>query len=316
MLEIQLFGAGQVRYHGRELPGFPKQQHGRLFCYLLLNRQYPHARERLAAVFWEDQPSVTSRTYLRNALWRLRQALQAIDVPVDNYLLVDDDSVSFLTDSPYTLDVEAFELANVACRDVRGQELNIEQAVALENAVRLYGGELLEDIYDDWCLYERERLRLLHLDALSKLLDYHEHHGNYERGLDYGRIILQRDPTREKVHRRMMRLYWLMGNRAEALAQYKRCLQILREELSIGPMPETEQLYRQMVNNRFDPTKWPLHHDDLLPERIRQEEAVYRLVEHALEKLRHLQAMTDETKAELAHLEHIISEALTGIGQA
>ena len=86
MLKVQLFGPGRAFYGDQPLAGFPGQQCYRLLYYLLLNREHPHHRERLAAVFWGDYATSTSRKYLRNALWRLRNALESTAAPIDHYL--------------------------------------------------------------------------------------------------------------------------------------------------------------------------------------------------------------------------------------
>jgi DNA-binding SARP family transcriptional activator len=318
MLELQLFGTGQARYCDHPLPGFPNQQSYLLLCYLLLNRHHPHHRERLAALFWSEYATTISRKYLRNALWRLRHALQSVGTPVDEYLLISDDSVSFVSSSRYWLDVEVFETTITRYQDLSEQELTPEQAAHLEEAVDLYVGDLLEGVYEDWCLYDRERLSLLHLNALSKLMVFHELNGTYERGLAYGERILVRDHTREKVHRQMMRLYWLLGDRNAALAQYKRCVQVLREDLGIPPMEETRLLYKRMVHSQSDPstgsghrpTSRPVRHEDPLSITIKSDDSVQPLAEHALQKLQRLQAIIEETSVELRHIERLISKAL------
>lgn len=310
MLELQLFGTGQARYCNRPLPGFPNQQSYLLLCYLLLNRHHPHHRERLAALFWSEYPTTTSRKYLRNALWRLRHALQSVGAPADKYLLISDDSVSFVSSIRYWLDVEVFETTITRYQDLSGQELTPEQAAHLKEAVDLYVGDLLEGVYEDWCLYDRERLSLLHLNALSKLMVFHELSGTYERGLAYGERILACDHTREKVHRQMMRLYWLLGDRNAALAQYKRCVQVLREDLGIPPMEETRLLYKRMVHNQSDPTSRPVRHDDPLSFTIKSDDSIQPLAEHALQKLQRLQAIIEETSVELRYIERLISKAL------
>jgi DNA-binding SARP family transcriptional activator len=316
MLKLQLFGTGHASYCDQPLSGFPGQQCYLLICYLLLNRHHPHHRERLAAVFWSEYPTTTSRKYLRNTIWRLRHALQAAGVPVDEYLLITDDSISFTSSASYWLDIEAFEVAIAECQDLAGQDLTPEQWARLENAVQLYVGDLLEDIYEDWCLCDRERLRLMYMNALGRLLVFHEHNGTYERGLDYGRRILDCDPTRENVHRQLMRLFWLLGSPTEALAQYKCCAQVLREELGIPPMAKTRFLYKQMLRNQFDPATWPVHHNDRLPERILQDESVQVLANHALKRLNRLQAMSEETNTELQHIARLIRKALVDGSQA
>ncbi len=310
MLELQLFGPSQASYCNRPLPGFPNRQSYLLLCYLLLNRHHSHHRERLAAFFWNEYPTAVSRKYLRNALWQLRQALQLVGASADEYLLISDDSVSFLTSSRYWLDVEVFEATVTRCQDLSGYELTPEQAAHLEEATDLYTGDLLEGIYEDWCLYDRERLSLLYLNALSKLIAFHEVNGAYERGLTYGARILARDHTREKVHRQMMRLYWLLGDRNAALAQYKRCAQILREELGIPPMKETRLLYEQMLHSQFDPTGQPARHGDSSPVMARSDASIPPLTEYALQKLQHLEGLIEEISVELRHIERLISSSL------
>jgi len=310
MLELHLFGPGQGCYAESPLTAFPSQQYYRLLCYLLLNRGRPHYRERLAAIFWGEYSTSASRTYLRSALWRLRQALQSAGVPVDEYLAVNDNSVSFLTSGRYWLDVEAFEAAVGCCQETPEEDLTSEQAVRLESAVDLYAGDLLEGIYDDWCLYDRERLRIHYLDVLGTLLVFHELNGTHERGLMYGKRILASDPTRERAHRQIMRLYWFLGERSEALAQYQCCSQMLSEELGVSPMASTTLLYRQMVSNQFDPAGWREHGSVQRSEPYKHEESIRAIARDALDKLRRLQAMTEETAVELGQIEHLIHKAL------
>lgn len=303
MLQIHLFGAGRVQAGNRTLAGFPHQQAYWLLSYLLLNRQHPQARERLAAAFWGDLPGLTARKSLRNALWRLRQGLLNIGVDPDTVLAVDDDAVAFIGAGIGWLDVAEFEAGVAAVRDVAGEALTPDQAVALEEAAALYTGDLLDGIYEDWCLNERERLSLLHLSALQKLMAYHGAHGNCEHGLRYGERILARDLTREGVHRQMMRLYWLAGDRNAALAQYKRCAQVLREEMDAAPMDETTRLFELMVSNRYRPGA-------AAPALSRPPAGETPLAEQALQRLQRLRAVLDETRAELSHLETLLGAAL------
>lgn len=310
MLHVSLFGAGQASLCGQPLVGFPSQQHFRLFCYLLLNRHTPQPRERLAALFWSDYPTATSRTYLRNTLWRLRHALQSVDAPPDHCLSVLEDSIGIGVECQLDLDVERFESAITLLREVADENLSVEQAGLLEAAAELYVGDLLEGIYDDWCLYDRERLRLMYVNTLSKLLAFHERTGTYERGLHYGKRILNRDPTRERVHRQVMRLYWMSGNPHEALAQYKLCEQILREELGVPPMAKTRLLHAQMLRNQFDPMAWSDSAYMHRGQTSEPDQSIRSLAERALERLQHLQSMTEETGTELTHIQRLIRKAL------
>ncbi len=310
MLELNLFGTGQAHYFDRPLEGFPNQQAYLLLCYLLLNRQRSHHRERLAAVFWSEYPTNTSLKYLRNSIWRMRKNLESVGASADEYLSTNNGSVSFNRSSSYWLDIEAFETRVIPYQDVPGHQLTPEQAAQLEEAIDLYTGDLLENVYEDWCLYDRERLSLMHLNALGKLMAFHEVNGTYERGLAYGTRFLAYDNTREKVHRQMMRLYWLLGDRDAALTQYKHCTQILRETLGIPPMQETTRLYQQMLHNQFHPPNWRDRRSAPLPFTVSSDESVQVLAEYALQKIHRLQVSIEETSAELRQIEHFIRETM------
>jgi DNA-binding SARP family transcriptional activator len=310
MLELNFFGAAQACYADRPLAGFPNQQAHLLLCYLLLNRERPHHRERLAAVFWSEYPTQVSLKYLRNSIWRVRKILKSVGAPADEYLAIDNGSISFRCSSQYWLDVEAFEERVTPYQGISGHKLTPEQATGLEQATDLYIGDLLEGVYEDWCLYDRERLNLLYLSSLGKLMDFHEVNATYERGLACGERILTHDETREKVHRQMMRLYWLTGNRDAALAQYKQCTQILRENLDILPMEETTHLYQQMLHNQFQPASRLGYRESPPPFTVDPDESTQILVEYALHKIHTLRATIDDASAELHHIEHFIKEAM------
>jgi DNA-binding SARP family transcriptional activator len=203
-----------------------------LLAWLLLNRRKAHARETLAAIFWGEQTEARARSCLSTALWRLRQVLEPDGVPRGTYLIAQPSVVGFNCDSDYWLDVAAFE-------DGAGR--------GSEEAVACYTGDLLEGFYDDWALRERERLRMLYLDCLGRLLHRHSATGALDRALDCGRQILALDPLREDVHREVIRLHVRSGQRALALQQYDSCRTALEEELGVEPMEETRALCADLI---------------------------------------------------------------------
>ena len=71
---------------------------------------------------------------------------------------------------------------------------------------------------------------------------------------------------------------------------------------------------KQMVRNQFDPADWPPPHSDPPSNQGDQEHSVRSLTKHALQRLHRLQAMTDETSAELHQLERLLSKSLTDAG--
>jgi DNA-binding SARP family transcriptional activator len=311
MLKIKLFGTGQAQFKDQSIPDFPNQKSFLLLCYLLLHKQYPHHREHLSNIFWGDSTTSTARKGLRNALWRLRKLLEPNGICLDDYLLIADDTISFINTSEYWLDIEAFEKGTEQSKDIAGKDLTSEQASSLETATNYYIGDLLESSYDDWLLYERERYRIDHLNALNKLMVYHGLNGNFEQGLTYGEKILSRDSTRERVHRQMMWLYSLADNRNAAIAQYKRCKEILRDELGIRPMMETQKIYALLLQNEFNPNNWSGVHNLVSGPEPMTDSAVCTLVRQALEKLNRLQETIEGTSIELQMIERMINQSIT-----
>lgn len=310
MLDVRLFGTGRASYQDQVLAGFPGRQCYLLLCYLLLNRRHAHERDRLAAMFWGDSPTPVARKHLRNALWRLRSSLAEAGLPVDDFLQIHDDGVAVACANLVQLDVEVFETAMTELQDLPGQLLTPAQTERLAQAADLYTGELLEGIDAEWCLCDRERLGLLHLTALRKLMLFYESQGAFEHGLAYGERILAIDNTRERVYRDMMRLYWLAGDRSAALEEYQRCAQVLHEELGVAPMPATRLLYQQMLHNEFLPHERLAVVTDGVSAPAQSPDASYTAAEYALQRLHDLQTIIHETSHELQSIEELIQHAL------
>lgn len=308
MFNIKLLGPGQASYDGKAITGFPGQQHCLLFYYLLLNRQIPHTREQVAAVFWGDDPSPVARKNLRNTLWRLSQSFRSVGASLEDLITMQEDWITFTKADTYRLDIDEFEAAARCSLDHSSQELSPDQVSLLENAADLYKGDLLEGVYEDWCLFERERLRLAFLNILIRLMNYHGHNGNYERGLEYGQRILLLDPTRERVHREIMIIHWKAGNREAALLQYRSCRQILQTELGLEPMPETQHLHETILRSSSSPDKPSLNNVENLKDSTKVPSAPP--LREMLQKLHFLEMIVEQTNAELHLLEGMIHRVL------
>lgn len=260
MLCVNLFGKLDIRYADGEFRGCDSRKSKELFAYLLLNRDRPHAREKLASLLWGDHCTTTqSRKYLRNALWQLRSGLDdRSEFAESRLLVVEPDWIQLNSVSMLHLDVKIFEAAYTAVEGVSGYSLGRQGAHRLDQALQLYRNDLLESWYQDWCLQERERMLGMYLIMLDKMMAYCESHHQFERGLAYGHIVLQRYRARECAHRRMMRLYYLSGDRSRALRQYERCVGALRDELDVRPSERTTELYEQVCTDRLELSPPPM----------------------------------------------------------
>ena len=100
-------------------------------------------------------------------------------------------------------------------------------------------------------MIERERLRARYLHARSQLADHEFARGRYGEALSNALEVLAHDPCREDAHRMAMRSYVRMGERSQALRQYRMCRQMLAQEFDAVPESTTETLFERI---RLDPS--------------------------------------------------------------
>lgn len=259
-LSVFLFGQFRIQYGEKTLTDLLPPKLQQTFCYLLLYRDRSHSRETLASLLWGNSSTAQSKKYLRQALWQIQNSLESLDTGESRHLLlVEPDRVRLNPNEDLWIDVAAFERACARTQGISGAALDAQQAQLLQGAADLYGGDLLEGCFQDWCLYERERLQNMYLTLLDKLMGFCEAHNECEVGLDFGARILRYDGARERTHRRLMRLHYLAGDRTAALRQYDQCVRALRRELAVKPAARTVLLYQQIRTEQFPrPIQSPL----------------------------------------------------------
>jgi DNA-binding SARP family transcriptional activator len=251
-LRIHLLGKFSVRRNEQILGGFESRKVQELFSYLLLYRHHSLSRETLASLMWPDTTTATSKKKLRQTLWYLQSALGSQTEAVhDRALLVESQWVRLNMEADLWLDVAVFEETFGLVQSSTGQELDSQQVQALQNAVHLYRGPLLEGCYEDWCLYERERFQNMYLGLLGRLMSYCEVHHDYDAGIFYGTLILSCDKAHERTCRRLMRLHYLNGDRVTALRQYEQGAAVLERELGLKPSKRTIALYEQILTEQL-----------------------------------------------------------------
>jgi DNA-binding SARP family transcriptional activator len=246
-------GRFSVQREGESIEGLVAPKAQELFSYLILNRRQPHSREALSELLWENNPPERSRKNLRQALWRLQSALLTPAGEGSSPLMVDSRWIQFDPDVECWVDVEEFEQVYDRVNGLRARELTREDFGLIQGTVSLHKGSFLEGWYQDWCMIERERYQRMYIMMLDKLVQYCEVHEDFDAGLAYGNEILRLDRAYERAHRQVMRLYQLSGDRTQALRQYERCLEALREELGVTPSERTTQLYESIRADKYQP---------------------------------------------------------------
>lgn len=196
-----------------------------LAAYLLLHRSEPVSRNFLAFTLWADESEETALAELRRYIYLLNRALgpNSSGTP---WILAEGESVRWNDAAPFWLDVAEFERLSA-------------DGATLSDAVELYAGDLVEDVYDDWLVSHRERLRSLYFADLGALIVQQRESRQFQRAIAFATKLLAADPWREDVIRQLMGCRYESGDAAGALATYDEFIKRLRHELAVDPMPET-----------------------------------------------------------------------------
>ncbi|MGL5063561.1 MAG: BTAD domain-containing putative transcriptional regulator, partial [Microcoleus sp.] len=242
-LNIKLLGGFSLSHADKPVIGITTERLKALLAYLVLHREIPQTRQRLAFQFWEDSTEVQARTNLRRELHHLRQGLP----DADRLLLADAKTLQWNPHGPFVLDVAEFERAfATATAAERDRDVNAART-AWEQSIQLYSGDLLPGCEDEWVFPEREHLRQKLLQALESLTRLSEAEGDYRAAIRCAQRLLELDPLHEASYIALMRSHHLNGDRASALQVYHRCMTVLREELGIDPSAIARKLYEQLL---------------------------------------------------------------------
>ncbi len=236
------FGVGRDG-EGTEVSAWQRRSAKTLTKLLAAHPSHALHREQILDILWPGADLESALNSFGKALHAARRAIEPELVRRQNsaYLRLEDAMLALDMDH-VVIDADRFE--QLAQDALRGTD-----ARALESALAVYGGELLpEDRYEDWCAERRGYLTELHIRVLLARAEAFEQTGAYNEAADRLRAVLQKDQTREEVHRRLMRLYAEMGTPDQAVRQFHRCEQVLRRELDLTPSR------RRSCSSR---TSWP-----------------------------------------------------------
>jgi DNA-binding SARP family transcriptional activator len=291
---ISLFKKFHVERDGQALDNMGSRKVQELLSYLLPHRDRLHHREESADRLWGDSPSAQLKKSLRQTLWQLQASLSShTDAKRPPVLLTDSEWVGINPAADIWLDAAVFEEAFTGARSFQGHQLNADIGQTLQNAALLYRGDLLENWYQDWCLYQRERLQSMYLDPLGKLMGYCEANRIFDAGINYGQYILFYDQAHEHTHRNLMRLLYLAGDRTGAIRQYQRCIAALDEELGVKSSKSTVVLYEQIREDQLD------NFSRVSSETVVQADVAVPSASDALTQLQGLQGMVADLQRQL-----------------
>jgi DNA-binding SARP family transcriptional activator len=206
-----------------ELPQSAK----RLISFLAL---HPRALMRvfIASTLWTDASEQQANSNLRSVLWRLRAVTPVVEATSTHLSLASWVGVDV---------VDNIALTRRLVDD--GSVPEPQEVRALTDA-----GELLPDLYDDWLIVERERVRQRRLHSLEAACRQLARAGRFADALEAGLAAVAVEPLRESGHAVVIEAHLAEGNLIEASRQYEQLRDLLREHLGTQPSPRVSRILR------------------------------------------------------------------------
>ena len=208
--------------------------------------QRPVTRDELGEAVWGESLPKTWETALRGAIQKLRRSVGGLDSHGDGVI-----RTAF---GSYLLAPEVDVDVVVAAIDVDRAESALSAGDATtaarcgERAATVLAQPFLSGLESEWIDDQRRRLEPLCIRALLATSAAFTALGNHQRAVESALAAVERDVFLESTHRRLMAAHAAAGDRAAALLAYRRCRDVLADELDLDPSELTEQAHRFVLS--------------------------------------------------------------------
>ncbi len=237
-----LIGGPYVVHNRRQLP--VPEGSKRLLAFVALRGGHVDRRQT-AGTLWPRGNDERAGGNLRSALWRLKGA--GIDV-------LQSDKCALWLDPAADLDLRDIEAW--ATRLIQGAEQadDLQIPECGPDAI-----DLLPGWYDDWVIFERERLRQLVLHALESLSGRLIEAERYAEAIEAALLTIRVEPLRESAQRALLKAHLAEGNLDEARRAFDKYRTLVARELGVYALPGLAALLAggSGRNNAHVPTRTP-----------------------------------------------------------
>jgi ATP/maltotriose-dependent transcriptional regulator MalT/DNA-binding SARP family transcriptional activator len=251
-VRLVLFGPPRVEVQGKALPASAWRTQ-RAFHVLLFLALQPRgaSRDALLEAFWPGRQAAAGRRNFHPTLSYLRRVLPRAGAPP---LERDGETYRLHPDYGWTCDLWEFDSM---LERTRRTVAPAARRQALEGALALAGRPLLEGLYGAWVDEVQGRVRDRAESAWIELGGLLHAAHEPERALAAFRRASELDEFRESTRVSVVECLVHTGNRRAAVVEAERLRSLLRRELGVDPLPETELALERALGASERPRKRP-----------------------------------------------------------
>jgi LuxR family transcriptional regulator, maltose regulon positive regulatory protein len=218
-----------------------------IFCYVATSKHRRVPKDVLIEAFWRDEDPATVEKNFHPTISHIRKALNSRQAFKQNFVVFRDGAYQLNPELSYSIDSEEFEHFIAEAEKAKREKDAERFRLNLEAAYKLYRGEFMAGVYDDWveerrAFYSEQAGRVL--AALAKL-SFSEK--RWSDTLKYAAEVIREDPYREDMHRLTMKVLAAQGKQAAVKKHFENLQTLLGDELGIEPSAETKRLYGELI---------------------------------------------------------------------
>jgi ATP/maltotriose-dependent transcriptional regulator MalT/DNA-binding SARP family transcriptional activator len=207
----------------------------------LLHHQKPASRETILTALWPDSDPDVSDTWFRQARYHLQHTLER------DCLVQEEGGSYWRLDLPCWVDVHEAERLSSEGELLLAAGDRLGGAERLRQALTLWQGPYLDDLFGDWTAARRQELYQRRLSYLERLAGLELETGSPDSAIQLYQQVLATEPYYEQAHRGLMRCFVARGEPSRAIQQFRVYTAHLREDLQTVPAKETFALCQSIL---------------------------------------------------------------------
>lgn len=249
-MHFRMLGPLEATHDGRTIALRGLKQRATL-AYLLLHANHVVPTSQLLDALWPgDDPPMSARKMLQNAVWSLRSVLEEAN-GVDGGVSLETQAPGYILKvPPQSVDWLQFQQQAEAGRQVLAAGDARNAVGLLGEALGSWRSEALADLSESGVAWpELDAVERLRLDTLEDFYEAELLCGQHRAVLGGLDDLVTREPLRERACGLQMLALYRSGRHAEALEVYGRLRGALVEELGLEPGPELQQLQSSILSH-------------------------------------------------------------------
>ena len=249
-LTIRVLGPAEI-YRNQSVPlsvdAWTTRRARDIFCFIATSRDRRVSKDILIETFWPDQDLESIEKNFHPTISHIRKALNKDRPFKQNFINFREGSYQLNPDLNYSIDSEEFErLIADAANAKRGKDGEVLRT-CLESAAKLYRGEFMSGVYENWAderrqFYSEQYERVQ--SALAKLAFSEQ---RWASALGFAREVLKNDPYREDIHRLVMKTLAAQHKPGAVKKHFDEMCRQLSSDLGIDPSAETKRLFKELI---------------------------------------------------------------------